>query len=288
MLDGLGVASKVKPRKWRWIWLLPVFWVGLATLAWREHVAPSIPSLAPLVSKVRAADPPNVAPTRAGSGSAAASVARTESNMAPATAAVIGATAPVAPIGAAATTAPAVAPDAKPATPASASAPGAPTSASAPATAPVPAAVPAPAVAPAAASEPPLEVLDLVSAPAARPTAPRQRPLPAVKRVARAESRRAPTTRSVRQSDPDVDLIASLMASLPTPPPADGAAPRKRAVSTASRPARLTLDQRVQRCKAQYADKKGSRACRRRVCVSHWGRHAACPIRLMGRAATTT
>lgn len=260
MLDGLGVASAAKPRKGRWIWLLPVLGLGLAAFAWRHQAASSIPSLPPLVSKVKVAEPPVQAPESVAPASVSVAAIDAVPGPVPSRAAVIETPAPAA----------------QPATPASA-----------------PVAVPVMKTPqPAAASQPALEVRDVAAAPAARPAAPRQRPVPVVKPAARVEPRAAPAAPPERQPDPDVDLVAALMAHVSTPRSATAAVPAAKpvpkAAPVASRPVRLTIDQRVQRCKAQHADKEDARACRRRVCESHWGRDAACPVRLMARSATTT
>jgi hypothetical protein len=164
---------------------------------------------------------------------------------------------------------------------------------------------------------------------------PRQ-PTPAARGAAAKPAERAGARTAdplpAKGQDPDVDLVAALMAhiapapgdvaarqgTLPVAPtaarsqasaqattharaPAPQARQRSqssphqaaRAPSTAQAAARAvpstrpSLDQRVQHCKARYPDKEDSRACRRRVCEDHWGRHAACPVRLMARPATT-
>lgn len=105
----------------------------------------------------------------------------------------------------------------------------------------------------------------------------------------------ASAARATGSPDPDVDLVAALMAHVAAPArPADANAggpgmPALRAQATPpGAPVRGTLDQRVQRCKARHPnDLEASRACRRRVCDGQWGRHAACPTRLMPRPATT-
>ncbi len=97
--------------------------------------------------------------------------------------------------------------------------------------------------------------------------------------------------------DRDADLIAALMAHA-APRPADASPARGdgRPTTTVLRstaivpdnkpvePAvRARLDQRVQRCK-QLDGRDAVVACRRKVCEQHWGRLAACPVKLMPAA----
>lgn len=97
--------------------------------------------------------------------------------------------------------------------------------------------------------------------------------------------------------DRDADLIAALMAhAAPRPAAASPARGDGRSTTTALRstaiasdnkpvePAvRARLDQRVQRCK-QLDGRDAVVACRRKVCQEHWGRVAACPVKLMPAA----
>lgn len=423
MLDGLGVASPPKARVGRWLWLLPVFGLGLLGFAWRDQALKSIPSLTPLISKMTVGEtPPMAVPAasaavvaalatgpaavvtmgvpqddlRAGDGvmrpGAPASIeSSTEASQGlahsaqPSVTAAAPAQAPVVAAGpgtavavgghgvrnSGAATSPAVdgalrplpssrqaeaAGDAAPqpavqpeatvaaaASPASAPVPASPaglrlmpaspattaaptTASTTPPTTPPTA---APTVAPAAAPEPATAASAPVArmatpAPVARLSAPPARAAAKPARPAEVPARKGADGVPERGQDPDVDLVAAVMAHIaPRPAAATTASPavagarppaatqpsmRAQAQVKASQPAtrlaarapaaaqasgrsapatRLTLDQRVQQCKAQFPDKEDSRACRRRVCEAHWGRHAACPVRLMARPATT-
>ncbi len=262
MLHGLGVAPKASSRStpsWRrWMVAAGLLALGLLAFAWRQPLLQSIPKPPSLASKV-------------GGGEVATATPR----------------APVAPAASAA--APAMVEHAAAAvieSPAAWPASQAQQIPVRPAPAPVPAmpastALTAPAPAVVARSEPRPPLVQRSPALAVRP-APPASPPPAA---------RAPTPPAAGR-DPDVDLVAALMAHV-----AGGPAPASKGSAAASPPKPMaaapavtqgTIDHRVQRCKASHPDdREASRACRRRVCEGYWGRYPACPVRLMPRAATT-
>jgi hypothetical protein len=119
-----------------------------------------------------------------------------------------------------------------------------------------------------------------------RPAAPRTAPEPSAATAA------APT----EARDRDAELIAALMAhaaprvapaattlrsGIERPSPVRGTGATDKPVEPA---VRARLDQRVQRCK-QLDGRDAVVACRRKVCEQHWGRVAACPVKLMPAAA---
>lgn len=292
MLDGLGVAPKAASPiggRW-WLWLLPLLAIGGVAWLWlASQSIPSLPSLAwarPAAGASAAMADPDRVPGPARSPADAAP---------PPTALPLLPAAPAAVVAAAS----AAAVIERPAAPDGTASAGEGLAAHADAPAPPPAVRPALRLPAAAAAVAP------ASAPALAPTLAPTRP----GRLPQAEA--PPRTPVVPRpagpppaEDPDVDLVAALMAHVPPaaaaprragPPPEEGrvapapaagrvaaaAAPRGAAVGSGRAG---TLDQRVQRCKVQ-ATLAQSRACRRRVCEAHWGTHPACPLRLKAPAS---
>lgn len=280
MLDGLGVASAAKPRstlRQRWRWGPAVLLVaGLVGLACWQATDSSIPSLASLASKVGGSETPGaqVAATagtpvlRAPSPASQVlqrQAARIEVQEQPGPGAAVGPA-----------TAPQSAGDVPEST--SGSAPADP-----PAAAPAPEAAPVPSVAtspgPAAAA----------SSNGRRPVARRAPPStsePAAARVAAAApGALSPSRTTTREAgaDPDVDLVAALMAHAARPAAVAAAAPAAAAPPAA--PA-TPMAERLRRCATRHAhDAQAARACRRRACEALGRSHPACPPR---PAPTTT
>lgn len=275
MLHGLGVAPAAAPRStpgWRrWLAAAALLALGLGVFAWRQPLLQSIPKPASLASKVDVAAATPIPPIAAVEPAPEASAA------------------PSAMI--------------EPGVAASAAADAAATTTAVPAPAPV---LPPPGAAPRPELQSKPRGAQRSPAHAARP-AHEAGPAHAARQshAARQAAAAAPAAGSRKPAapvpsvpepgrDPDVDLVAALMAHVGGGPAQAPAHPGGTA-SGAPQPAvgaravtRAAVDQRVQRCKASHPDdREASRACRRRVCEGLWGRFPACPVRLMPRAATT-
>ncbi|NRF69446.1 hypothetical protein HLB44_20810 [Aquincola sp. S2] len=164
-----------------------------------------------------------------------------------------------------------------------------------PAAAPVPApnaqkTAPVPTV-----REPMRAPVRMAAAPKAAPTAAAPKVAPPTPITDTAARRSASGSAAPETRDRDAELVAALMAHV-APRGGTAAASRSDKAAPPSGPApvrtvtgaeaplepglRARLDQRVQRCK-QLNGRDAVVACRRRVCEQHWGRVAACPVKLM-------